>query len=411
MPKLHARTALAVLTALNFVNYVDRSVLFAVQPLIQHEFHRSDAEFGFLTTAFFICYMVTAPLIGPLADRYTRRNIMIAGAVLWSAATLLTAFTYDFRTLLLRHTIVGIGEATFVTIAPSFLADLYPEGRRGRVLSVFFMMIGLGTAIGYMVGGYIGHRYGWRVPFYVAAGPGFLLAMALMFIPEPPRGTKDTLQETRERGTVLGLARNGAFWTATLGMAMITFALGGAEVWMPTFLSRTRGIPLDRANLIFGAITGVNAVAATLIGGWLGDRLLRRYHAAYYLVSALSLAIGAPVMAIAIYTRGALLFPAIFIAEFFLFLNTGPLNAAVVNAVSARIRATAVAMNLFTIHLLGDAFSPVLIGKISDHSSLQMGFLAAIAAVVLGSAVLFYGAHFAPHVKLDQVEHPAQQPA
>jgi MFS family permease len=406
MARLYPRAALAVLTGLNFVNYVDRSVLFAVQPLIQQEFHRTDAEFGFLTTAFFICYMVTAPLIGPLADRYTRRNIMIAGALVWSAATLLTALTYDFETLLVRHAVVGIGEATFVTIAPSFLADLYSEGRRGRVLAIFSVMLGLGTAVGYMMGGYLGHLYGWRVPFYVAAGPGFLLALALMFIPEPPRGTKDTLSETRERGTVLGLAGNGAFWTASLGMAMITFALGGASVWMPTFLSRTRGIPLDRANLIFGAITGANAIVATLTGGWLGDRLLRRHHAGYYLLSAISLMVGAPLMLLALYSHGAMLFPAIFLAEFFLFLNTGPLNAAVVNSVAARIRATALAVNLFTIHLLGDALSPVLIGKISDRSSLQTGLAIVVVAVLLGCAVLFYGARFAPHVRLEAREQP-----
>src|SRR3954452_17278429 len=99
-------TALVLLTALNFVNYIDRSVLFAVQPMVQAEFHRSDAEFGFLTSAFFVCYMVTAPFVGVLADRYPRKIIMIAGALLWSAATLMTAVTHDFTMLLVRHTIV-----------------------------------------------------------------------------------------------------------------------------------------------------------------------------------------------------------------------------------------------------------------------------------------------------------------
>ena len=127
-----AMTALVVLTALNFVNYIDRSVLFAVQPMIQTEFHRSDADFGFLSSAFFIVYMLTAPFMGPLADRYSRKKIIVAGAVVWSIATLLTAITYDFKMLLFRHMIVGIGEASFCTISPTIVADLFPEKVRGR---------------------------------------------------------------------------------------------------------------------------------------------------------------------------------------------------------------------------------------------------------------------------------------
>lgn len=392
----HPALALGLLTGLNFVNYIDRSVLFAVQPLIQKEFHGSDERFGFLTTAFFICYMCTAPFIGRLADRYPRKWIMASGALVWSAATLLTAVTYNFRTLLVRHTIVGIGEATFVTVAPSFLADLYPEERRGRALAIFYLTIGLGTAVGYVIGGSISRLHGWRAPFYVAAAPGFLLGAALAFLREPERGRADHLAETAERGTLRGLTRNGAFWTATLGMAMVTFALGGLQVWMPTFLARVREVPLSEANLVFGGITAFNAVVATLIGGWMGDRLLRRSPGAYYFVSAATLCIGIPAMALAIFAGGSLMYPAIFAAEFLLFLNTAPLNAAIVNSVGAHIRATAIAVNLFTIHLLGDAFSPTLIGYISDRSSLQIGFVATIVAVAIAVGILLYGMRFAP---------------
>ncbi|MBZ5511617.1 MAG: MFS transporter [Acidobacteriia bacterium] len=401
-PHQHPVAALTILTGLNFFNYVDRSVLFAVQPLVQQEFHRTDAEFGLLTSAFFFCYMFTAPFIGALADRRPRRGIMIAGALIWSAATLLTALTYDFRTLLIRHTIVGIGEATFATIAPSFLADLFPEGKRGRVLGVFYLCIGLGTAVGYIVGGSVGHVHGWRAPFYVAAVPGFLFAALLAFIPEPARGMQDTLPETRERGTVRGLIRNGAFWTATLGIAMWTFGVGALQVWMPTFLSRIRHEPLEKANLIFGGMTAFNAVFATLLGGWIGDRLLRKNRGAYYLVSSTTMLIAMPAMIVAITSRGPLMYPSMFLTEFLLFLNMAPLNAAIVNSVGAHIRATAIAVNLFTIHLLGDAFSPTLVGYISDRSSLQTGFLAAVAAVGIASAILYYGKRFAPAIKIDE---------
>lgn len=396
----HPFLALAVLSGLNFFNYVDRSVLFSVLPLIQKEFPNTDAAYGFLTTAFFVCYMVTAPIIGVIADRCPRKWIMVIGAMIWCMATLLTAVTHSFDTLLIRHTIVGLGEATFVTIAPSFLADLFSEEHRGRVFGWFYLNIGLGTAAGYAMGGHLGHHYGWRFPFYVAALPGFVLAIILVMLPEPVRGSKDHMKETVERTSIRGLVRNGAFWTSTLGMAMVTFALGGLEAWMPTFLNRVRGIQLDQANMVFGIITAITAISGTLIGGWMGDKLLTRTKGAYYFVSAATLLIGVPPMLAAIYISGKFMYPAMFIAEFLLFLNTAPLNAAVVNSVGAGIRATAIAVNLFTIHLLGDAASPTIIGRISDRSSLQTGFLAAIAAIVIAAVILFWGMKYAPRIPL-----------
>jgi len=396
--KLQPRLALALLTALNFFNYMDRSVLFAVQPLVKQEFHSTDAQLGFLTTAFFVGYMFTAPLFGFLADRYSRKTLIIVGAMIWCGATLLTATVHDFQALLFRHTLVGIGEASFATIAAPFLADLFPEYQRGRVLSVFAVANPAGTALGYLLGGYLGPHFGWRSPFYVAAIPGFLLALAFTFIREPERGRSDSLQETPNRGTLRGLGRNGAYWTATLGIAMITFALGGLLVWMPTFLSRSRGMALGQATLYFGAITAFNGIVATLFGGWLGDRLLRRTPAAYYLISAAGMALALPLMSVAIYRTGSLMLPAIFLGEFFLLLSTGPLNAAVINSVGAHIRSRAVAVNLFVIHALGDALSPTIMGYISDRSSLEAAFGVAIAAILMSATILLFGSRFAPRL-------------
>lgn len=400
--KLYPRTALILLTALNLLNYIDRSVLNAVQPLIQSEFHVNDAQIGRLTTVFLIFYTVAAPLMGPLADRYSRRLIIALGAFAWSGVTLLTAFAHSYNALLVRHTLVGVGEASFVTISPTLVADLFPESKRGRVLGIFYLAIPVGFALGYPIGGYFGAHYGWRTPFYVAGGPGFLLAALMMFIPEPERGRFDSVRETPERRTVLGLARNPAFLAATLGMAMMTFAQGGLLVWMPTFLSRMRGYSLLEANNLFGYIIAVDGTVAALLGGWLGDRLLSRTKGAYYLVSAASMGLGIPAMVIALFSRGRAMVPGIVAAGFLLLLNTAPLNAAIINSVSAHIRATAIAVNLFVIHFLGDAFSPWLIGKVSDRSSLESGFISTIIATAISSAILFYGMRFAPAVRVQK---------
>jgi MFS family permease len=389
---------LVILTALNFVNYIDRSVLFAVQPLVQREFPGSDAKFGLLTTAFFFCYMVTAPLMGWLADRYPRRIIMCAGALIWSAATLLTAVTHNFTELMIRHTLVGVGEATFVAVAPSFLSDLFPENRRARVLSFFFLATPVGTGLGYLLGGAMGQRWGWRAPFLVGAVPGALLGLLLLLVPEPQRGASDHLAVTRERGTFLGLWRNPAFWTATLGMAMMTFAVGGMSVWMPTFLIRVRGVPVQTAGLRFGLMTLAAGILATMLGGWLGDRMEARKRGGHCLISAIGMSLALPAVLLAVFHGGAWMYPAIFLGEFFLLLNTAPLNAAVMNSVAAPIRATASAVNIFAIHLLGDAFSPSLMGYVSDHSNMQMAFVAASAAIALSAGVLFLGIRYAPQL-------------
>ncbi len=342
--------------------------------------------------------MVTAPLVGWLADRYPRRLIMCVGALLWSAATLLTAVTHNFTELMIRHTLVGVGEATFVAIAPSFLSDLHPEYRRGRVLSVFYLAIPVGTALGYLLGGAMAARWGWRAPFLVGAAPGVLLGLALLLVPEPERGAEDRLAVTLERGTFLGLWRNPAFWTATLGMAMMTFAVGGMQVWMPTFLFRIRGVPLAEANLRFGLMTLAAGILATMLGGWLGDRMEARKRGGHCLISAIGMTLALPAVLLAVFHAGSWMYPAIFLGEFFLLLNTAPLNAAILNSVSAPIRSTAFAVNIFTIHLLGDAFSPSLMGYISDRSNMQMAFVAASAAIAISAGVLFLGVRYAPQL-------------
>ena len=398
---LQPRTALIVLTALNLLNYVDRNVLFAVQPLVQDEFHLTNAQMGYLTSAFLGFYMIAAPFVGPLADRYSRKLIIVLGALFWSGLTLLTAVTHTYTELLIRHTLVGVGEATFVTIAPTFVADLFAERIRGRILGVFYLAIPVGSAAGYLLGGYLAPQHGWRFPFYVAAAPGFVLALVVLFLKEPERGQFDSLKETPERGTILGLARNPAFLTSTLGMAAMTFSLGGIQVWMPKFLFSERGYTLEAANLAFGIIIVVDGILAALVGGWLGDYLLPRMKSSYYLVSAASMLLGVPVMIVALFVRGPLMIPAIGVAAFFLLLNTAPLNAAVINSVGAHIRVTALAVNIFIIHLLGDVPSPTMMGWVADKRSLQAAFILPVIAMGISSAILFYGMKFAPAVAVN----------
>jgi MFS family permease len=402
-PKLYPRLLLAVLTGLNILNYIDRNVLFAVQSDVKKEFLVSDAQIGVLTSAFFFTYMFAAPLVGWMGDRFPRKNIVVFGIVVWSGFTFLTWLVHDYNQLLFRHAIVGIGEASYATIAPTLIADSFPPLKRGRMLSIFFLGLPVGSAAGYFVGGYLAHYFGsWRAPFMAAGIPGFILAFLLWMLPEPPRGQHEQHAPVDSWQLLRGLVRNGAFLTATFAMAMYTFAIGGMQVWIPTFLQRIRGLDVKTANIDFSIIVIINGIGATLLGGWLGDRLLKRYFGAYYSFSGIAMLVAVPFMVAAIYVGGKLMFPAIFAAVFFILVGTGPTNAALVNSVSASIRSTALAVNVFIIHLLGDAFSPALIGRISDKTgSLQIAFWVAFVAAGISGVILLYGARFAPRLQAE----------
>jgi len=180
-PSLRSRFSPALVTfllliGLNLLNFIDRYILPGAQPLIQREFHSTDQQMGALTTAMFIFYMIAAPLTGWLGDRYSRKPLIVAGAVLWSLATLGTIWVHSYWTLYARQAFVGIGEATFTIFAPAVLADFYPERERNRVLSIFYIAIPVGAALGYLAGGELGTLWGWRAPFFVCSIPGLVIA-------------------------------------------------------------------------------------------------------------------------------------------------------------------------------------------------------------------------------------------
>jgi len=396
--RINAATGTVVLlVALNLLNYLDRYILSGEVLPIQHEFHATDQQMGALGTAFFLVYMLAAPTTGWLGDRYRRKPLIVSGALLWSLATLAAIWVHSYLTLYMRQAVVGIGEATFCIFAPAVISDFYPERERNRVLSIFYVAIPVGAALGYLAGGQIGSQWGWRAPFLICALPGFIAAALYGAIGvEPERGASDRIGANYNRATVLGLFRNSGFLTATFGLAALTFAMGGISWWVPEFLRRVGGMSMGRASLTVGASTVINGIAGTLIGGWIAQMWLRRNHRALYLLSAWSVALTLPFGILLFFGPRAWAVPSLFAAEFFLFLNTGPLNTAIVNSVSAPVRATAISINLFCIHAFGDTFSPQIIGAISDRTNLSIGLGSTLVFLVISSTILFAGARFAP---------------
>ena len=367
---------------------------------VKRELHFSDLQLGWIASAFMITYAFTSPLFGRLGDLYTRKHLVAIGVSIWSFATAGAGLARTFWQMFVPRSFVGIGEASYATVAPAIITDYYGEERRGRALAVFYAAIPAGSALGFVLGGKLSEAFGWRTAFFAVGLPGLLFALLALVIREPRRGVSDRSIATAETpstltGTYRMLARNRAYVTVTCGFVAYTFALGGLVYWMPAFLERYDRVTTARANEIFGIVTVVAGFTGTFAGGFLGDFLLRYTRHAYLWVSGLCMFAGAPISVVALSARQPSAFlPAIFLAEFFLFLNTGPLNAVVLNSVPAQIRATAMAVNIFFIHALGDVISPPLIGAISDRFGLFRAALVAPAVMLASGIILLYAIRF-----------------
>jgi MFS family permease len=398
------RRALAVLTLINLFNYLDRWIVAALAESMKHsELGLSDTQLGSLMTGFIIVYMIAAPLFGSLGDARSRTRLLGLGVAIWSVATALAGLATSYASLFVARAAVGVGEAAYGTISPALLADYFPRERRGRVFAVFFAAIPVGSALGYIVGGLVDHYFGWRQAFFVAGVPGLVLAALALRLYDPPRGAQDSGGLTADahavslggaaRAAYAALVRNRPYVLTVLGYAAYTFAIGALAFWTPAFLERTRGIPKAQATVQFGAIVVVTGFIGTYAGGWIGDYFLRTSRQAYLWVSGVVTLVAAPLTLVALAApRPAVYWTAIVAAELCLFASTGPINSAIVNVVSPHMRATAVALSIFTIHLLGDVPSPSLVGVLSDARSLGEAVLIIPLAVLVGGIIWTYAA-------------------
>jgi MFS family permease len=385
---------LGVLTALNGLNYVDRYVAAATLPLILTGLGISDAQGGLIQSLFIVSYALVCPLAGWVGDRQPRLRLAAAGVFVWSAATVASGLAPTYAWLLLARAVIGAGEASYAVVTPSLLSDCYPAERRARVLGVFYAAIPVGSALGYILGGVVGEAYGWRAAFFIAGAPGAVLAFTLLLLTEPRRGAMDPAGGAAPVPLAIGaslraLLERRSYVVNTAAQVIYTFAMGGLATWMPTYFVRSRGIPLATASATFGLLLVVAGFAGTLLGGRIASRVAKRRPGADFTVSGWSLA-GSIVFTVpAVLAPQPMVFwPAMFVTLLLLFVNIGPLNAAMANVLPAELRARGFAITTGLMHLLGDAASPWLIGAASDRIGLEMpvlvtGCLLAVAGVVL----------------------------
>lgn len=412
-----AAIALTLLLLINFFNYVDRQVLAAVESKIELTFFtgpdyprdadnqivdsaiRGDVEqsMGSLYFAFMAAYMVFAPLFGWLAERMSRWLLIAIGVIIWSLASGASGLAPTFGILFLTRCLVGIGEAAYGPAAPALIADMYPVEKRGRMLSLFYVAIPVGSACGYILGGQAYAWTGdWRWAFYIVVPPGILLGIWCLFMREPRQVTQQTVETKRtgkwsDYGIIL---KTPSYLWNTLGMTAMTFALGGMAFWMPRFASVEREAgSLGEVNFIFGIIVVVSGLGATIMGGWLGDKLRAKHPGSYFLVSAIAMWIGFPLVICVIYVPFPFAWVFLFLACFCLFFNTGPTNAVIANVTHPSMRSSAYALNIFIIHAFGDAISPTILGRVNGtFGTMKVGFLAISVMFFISGLCWFIGA-------------------
>jgi MFS transporter, Spinster family, sphingosine-1-phosphate transporter len=388
------------MVGINFLNYMDRWVAAAASPLIQTEFHLSDALIGLLGSAFLLVYAVAALPFGYWADRGVRRTVVGIGVTIWSLATLFTGFARNFFQLFVSRAILGIGEASYYPAGTSLLSDYFPKEQRGRVMSIWGAGSTLGIAVGFAGGGYIAEKFGWRNAFFFAAVPGILCALLAFRMREPLRGSAEnrgpSLRQTRDANlsNFVNLMRIPTLRAAILSQTVLYFVLASNAFWLPTLLHRRFGLSISRAGLLAGVVLVLGGLIGTLAGGWIADRRARTTPAAYLQVGIAGFLIGAVFIVISLVAPMSIgpipiFIPAFLITVACLYLHSGPFTAVSQNVVSPALRASSVTMLLFVSHVFGDSHSTYDVGWLSDHlGSLQAALLITSPTLLVLAAII-----------------------
>ena len=397
-----ANGALLLLLGINLFNYIDRQILAALEPDIRASFFAAGdvnamTKTGLLGDAFFVTYMISAPILGLLADRFSRWIIVGSAVILWSVASGGSGLAATFAVLFATRICVGIGEGGYGPAAPTILSDLFPIEKRGRIMAIFCAAIPVGSALGYVIGGLIGAHLGWRWAFYFVAPPGLLLGL-LCFWQRDPRVTAHHLVQESPRRSLrdyLRLFRTRSYLINCIAQTLMTFVTGGLGYWVSAYLAyRNQSPALSRT--IFGLITVVAGLTSTLLGGIVADKLRSRFAGSYFWVSGIGMLIACPIFIATLYIPFPAAWIAMFFAIFFLFLNTGPSNTALANVSLPAVRATAFALNIFVIHALGDVQAFWLLGYIGGHTNMHVAFLFVSGIIFVSGLAWLIGAKYLP---------------
>ena len=388
---------LAVLSLINFVNFADRQVVVPLLPLLRQQMNLSDAQLGSLQTWLLVVLAVASVPCGFFADRLSRTKIIAIGIAVWSLATVACGFAASFFLLLVARSLIGVGEAAYAPAAQSMISDSFPYEHRARAQSVFAAGMLLGGAAGQALGGLMGEVYGWKLTFILVGVICMIPGIFVLRLPEPPR---------RPRSEVVPISRLlsvPAYVAMIVAGTCITFSSVSLLTWGIDFAVNYKEFSLREAAVSLAVVALLSLVFGVLAGGFLADRLHRKYCYGRILVIAAAFLLAAPFVLLAIQSEEKWVFlTALFIGGFFMSWYHGPVTAVLHDLTPQRAHSTAIGVYMFVTQLLG-ALGPQLVGKISDASDLQLGLQVAVAVMVGGALLMLVAIHF---VRRDGLHHP-----
>ena len=366
--------ALSVLFAINTLNFYDRQILGAVGETVRNEWKLSDTALGSLGTAFTLLYAVVGVPLGRMTDRFSRRWILSAGVTVWSLLTAASGLAQNFTQLFAVRLGVGSGEAACAPAATSLIGDLFPASRRAKALSVFMIGLPLGIALSFLGSSLLEQRFGWRVTFYIAAIPGIICAVLALLIWEPVRGAAEVHNITaaaKRKGSpyFLVLSIPTMWWIIASG-AFHNFNMYAIGSFLSPFLQRVHHLNKLNAGMISMVVYGLAGIPGLIVGGMLGDRMVRRKANGRLVVATVAIFISAPLMFFGLARPfgdmvGFVLFAGLGMASMYVYYST--VYSAIQDVIEPSLRGTAMALYFFAMYVLGASLGPLGMGFLSSH--------------------------------------------
>ncbi len=388
---------LAVLALINFVNFADRQVIVPLVPLLRDYLGVTDAQLGSLQTWMLVVLAIASVPFGFFADRLNQRRIIVAGVTFWSLATIASGLAPSFTLLLVTRALFGVGEAAYAPAAQSMISGAFPQARRAWAQAIFASGMLLGGASGLALGGIMGELHGWRYAFFIAGLVGLAPGLSVLKLEEPPRPPRS---QTIPLGRLLSVP---AFLAMILAGVFITFSSVSLLSWGIDFATNYKEFSLREAAVSIALIALVSLVLGVLTGGYVADRLQKRFAFGRIVAVAAAFLLAAPFVLLAIQSDEKwVVLTGLFIAGFFMSWYHGPVTAVIHDMMPPRAHATSIGVYMFVTQLVG-AFGPQLVGKISDLRDLQVGLQVAVGVMVAGGLLMLLVMYF---IRRDGLHHP-----
>ena len=375
------RKAITILWLVNFVNYVDRQVIFALFPYLRHDFGLRYEQLGYLATAFTVVLSLSTLPLGMLADRFSRRWVISCGVLFWSAATFLSGLAGSFRSLLSARAMVGVGEAAYAPAGTAVLSATFPKELRARIQGLCDIGMFAGGATGIALGGMMAHSFGWRMAFFCVGIPGLLLGLSAMRLPEPVRDRSEAAIQVRE------LLRVPAYLAVLAAGWFSSFAGYTYIAWGPDLIQEVKGFTVFESAMALGGVVVLGGALGIATGAYFSDRLAKRRPWGRPLIIPIGFLLGAPAIFAALYTSAKAPFLLLFgLGAFFMSWYHGPLTATIHDLIPPSGHATALGLYYLFVNLFAMALAPLVVGRAADRYGLVHALRIPIAAQLMGGA-------------------------